>query len=483
MGSPNINFKTIPASSRTPGMRIEYDTRSGINALPGLAYKMLIIGQMLATGQAPALTPMEVFSSSDAGTYFGLGSNAYIMARAALAANPYLQLTVIGVPDAGAGQQASGTITITVTGTPQAGALRVYIGGMDWVDVAISNADTATSIAASIVTAITANKDLPVSAAAAQGVATLTALNKGLWGNEITLGYTLTNASNVTCAIVPMAGGATNPTLTNALAAVFGAQYDVYVTPYNNSTDLPTVKAQIDAVSSAMEQRPGVGVFGCNGSLSAATTLASAINDYRMYCMYVRYITSQQKAMPCELAACYGAIMCAQTTPNLPLFSLFMTGLPVPAVADRFSGTEIESCLSNGTGLANVGPDGSLEIVRAVSTFITDSSGSSEPWMIDLGKIRALDYLRAALLMRMRAHYARALLTQKVLNSIKDDAIDVCLTLEPLGITQNTTDLAGQFVCEVDSQNVGQANLKVPADIVDGLQIIAGQIVLTNVTG
>jgi phage tail sheath gpL-like len=46
-----------------------------------------------------------------------------------------------------------------------------------------------------------------------------------------------------------MASGATNPTLADALAVVFGEKYDIIVTPYNNQTDLTTLRIHLDSVA------------------------------------------------------------------------------------------------------------------------------------------------------------------------------------------------------------------------------------------
>jgi len=63
-----------------------------------------------------AEVPTQVFSDGAAGTAFGQGSLAHLMARAAIQRNPYLDLTVVALNDA-AGIAASGTITITQTAT------------------------------------------------------------------------------------------------------------------------------------------------------------------------------------------------------------------------------------------------------------------------------------------------------------------------------------------------------------------------------
>ena len=100
MASPNISFDSIPASIRKPGKYFEFNTKLAVRTLPGNLQKVLAIGQRLASGTQPALAPVDVFSDEQAAQLFGRGSAAHLMARAAITANPYLQLTVIAVDDA-----------------------------------------------------------------------------------------------------------------------------------------------------------------------------------------------------------------------------------------------------------------------------------------------------------------------------------------------------------------------------------------------
>jgi phage tail sheath gpL-like len=156
----NIIFSYIPANIRTPGVYAEYNLRNAVQGLLGTNWQTLLIAQMLASGSALALTPTQVFQESDAMAYFGVGSQAHLMARAALEANRYLQLTVIGVSDAGGAVAATGTITITGPATA-AGIISIFVSDEE-IDVNVNNTDTAIAIAGNIVSALNNMGDLPV---------------------------------------------------------------------------------------------------------------------------------------------------------------------------------------------------------------------------------------------------------------------------------------------------------------------------------
>ena len=82
----------------------------------------------------------------------------------------------------GAGVAATGTITVTAPAT-QAGELALYIAGQK-VSVGVAAADPIATVATNIAAAITALPDLPVTAAAAGAVVTLTSKWKGITGQR-----------------------------------------------------------------------------------------------------------------------------------------------------------------------------------------------------------------------------------------------------------------------------------------------------------
>lgn len=166
MSSPNISFDTI-GTNRKPGQYIEFNTRLAVRTLPGNTQKVLMIAPMLASGLSAPLVIQSVFSDEEAATYFGRGSLAHLMATAAIGAYPYLQLQIVGVSDAATATAATGKIALTGTAS-SGGKLSVTINGTR-IDVGISAADTAETIAAALTELITQKDGLPVTATANAG--------------------------------------------------------------------------------------------------------------------------------------------------------------------------------------------------------------------------------------------------------------------------------------------------------------------------
>ena len=214
MASPHISFDSIPSSIRKPGKYFEFNTKLAVRTLPGNLQKVLMLGQKLVAGTQAAMAPVDVFSDEQAAQLFGRGSQLHLMVRAAIKANPYLQLTTVAIADP-AGNAATGTTTLAGTATGS-GVLTLWVGA-NRVDIAVNSGDTAAIVAAALAVAVTAQPDIPVTSAAAAGVVTHTCYHKGTFGNDIKLVASCT-APGLTATVVTLAGGTLDPDYTATLA-------------------------------------------------------------------------------------------------------------------------------------------------------------------------------------------------------------------------------------------------------------------------
>ena len=339
MASPNVSFASIPSSIRKPGKYFEFNTALAVRTLPANAQKVLLIGQRTAGGSVLAGVITDVFSDAEAGQYFGYGSQLHMMASAAIATYPYIALQAIAVDDAGGSVAATGTVTVTGSATAS-GALTVAIGNSS-VTVAVANADTPAIIAAAIVAAIAARTDLPVTAAAAAGVVTLTAKNKGTLGNQIKLSTLIVGAAGVTAPAVAMAAGVTDPALATTLAAVFTAGHTIIASAFSDTANLQALRDHLDSVSGPMEQRGAIATAGHVGTLAQSTTLAASVNSGRVTEALVPSTLSQSF----EVAAAYAAMVASEEDPARPLNTLEIKRIGVIPLANRLSRTQQENAL------------------------------------------------------------------------------------------------------------------------------------------
>lgn len=468
MASKNISFDQIPASIRKPGKYFEFNTKLAVRTLPNNLQKMLIIAQRLTAGTVAALVPTQVFSDTQAAEYFGNGSMAHLMCRAAIKANAYLDLTVCALDD-GAGAAATGTVTIANAATA-GGVLRLFVGSRS-VEIAIATGDANTAVAAALKAELDKNPDLPVTATVALGVVTLTAKNKGTVGNQIDLVAEVT-AKGTTATVVAMASGTIDPTLSTALAKVFPEQYHLIATPYNDQTNLTTLRDHLDSVSGPMEQRGAVGVYGYDGALASATTLAGQINSGRICGVYLRGTRSPAY----ELAAAMAAVMAFEEDPARPLNTLELKGIHAPAIDQRFSRTEQENCLNNGVSPLEVGPGEKVQIVRAISSYLKDAQNIADISLLDITTIRTLDYVRKACRERISLRFPREKLSSKTPPKVRSELLDVLRLLEELEIVEEVAANAAGLIVERDLQDPNRLNAKIPTDVVNGLHVFAGRI-------
>lgn len=421
--------------------------------------------------------PTEVFSDAEVADKFGFGSVVHSMATAAYRANRYLELHVCALDDAATAVQSSGAATITGTATAS-GSMKLYVGNKK-IEVGVAKDDTAASVAIDLQNESVKYTELPVSVQvdpATPGKLLFKAKNKGLIGNQIGIGYEC-DAKGVTVAITAMTGGATDPNINDALTPCATTQYDNIAVAYNDATSLQALRTHLDFVSGAVEQRPGVGVFGFSGAIADGVTLAGQINAGRIVPAYTRFsATSKRQYLPYENAAADGAILAFEEDPARPLNGLPVVGMPAPHINDALTRTEQETCLYNGLTPHEAGKDGIVRIVRMVTSYTKNAMGVDDPALLDITTIRSLDYIRKAIRTRIALRFPREKLLSRVKDAVWAEVYDVLKLLEELEIVENVDANIDGIKVENNIQDPNRLDVVIPADIVNGLHVFAARI-------
>ncbi|EBZ2216964.1 phage tail protein [Salmonella enterica subsp. enterica serovar Montevideo] len=467
----DIQFDTIPGSMRKPGVHFEFNTRLAVNTLPGNAQRVLVIGPMLSTGTAAPLNAVSVYSEDEADLYFGAGSLAACMARAAINANSHLQLDVIGITDGGSGRAASGAVRVDGTAT-SSGTLSVWIAG-EQVSVNVETGDDHARIIPALVKTMEQTPSLLVSGEYKSETSQLilTARTKGAWGNGITLSAS-TTAAGLTLAPTPMVNGEMDPDIQPALDAVFSAGHHILICPFSTSAALSALKQHLDKTGGALEQRGAVGCAGWTGSLGNGITLASGVNSGRVSVPWYRGSVKP----PAVLAAAYGAVMAGEEDPARPLNALPLNGLDVVAMSQRESRNEQENALHNGLTPIEVGPGNTVQIVRAVSTYTVNAQGVDDVSLLDITSIRTLDYTRRACRERISLRFPREKLSTRTIAKVRSELYDVLLKLEEAEILENVEANKAGLRVQKNGKDPNRLDCAVPADVVNGLHVFAGRI-------
>ena len=469
----------ISTNIRKPGVYSKLNTTQAIQSLPQNAQTVALIAQKTGSGIGVADKPTPIFSESDLVLQGGTGSIAHLAGRAMLTANPQIVLDLVPLDD-GAGTDSTGTITITGTDATAAGSYEFWIGN-ERVEAAVAVGDTSSEIAQSIQTAISnAEQVLPVTSSISDNEITLIARNYGTLGNEIPVSYKASDTLiDSTATVVQPAGGTVDPTIDDALTGIFPGTYDLIMTSLNNDTAVTALKTHVNAVSEPTESRPAVGVYGYTGDQATIETQAgTTLNDGRMSAGFLPYdaTTERGHSLSYEVGGAYCSVIASEEDPARPLNGLVLTGIAPPSLEKRLSRTQVESLLVNGVTPLEVVPGEEVGITRSISTYTTNTLGFPDTSLLDLTTIRTLDFTRFAIEVRLSSVFPRSKLSEKTPDKVRTQILDVLRDLEEQEILEKVEENADMVIVERDPNDPNRINCAIPADVVNGLHVIANRI-------
>ena len=342
------------------------------------------------------------------------------------------------------------------------------IGNADVLMVPVAAGDSADTVGKAVKAVIAAQPGLPVSAAEAAGVVTITAKNKGTEGNAIRLLAACT-AAGITTAVTAMAGGDANPDIQPALTAVIAEGHDIIACGISDEANLLKLRAHLEKVGAPTEKRWAVGVYGDSGTLATATTLAGKLNNGFMLCAWYRGTPS----LPCELAAAFASVMASEEDPARPLNTLALEGIGLCDSKDKTMRTEQENALYNGVAPVETSPDGSrAQIVRAITTYTKTANGTADESLLDVTTVRTLIYVSKACIQRVALRFPREKLSDKTPARVRSELIDVLMRCEELEILEQVEANLPNLIVERDKQNVNMLDVRIPSDVVNGLHVV-----------
>ena len=491
MSSPNVSFAGTGISNnvRKPGIYFYENVANALQGLQATDDSVCIIAQLMSTGTVAAKVPTTIYTDADAGLYFGNGSVAHLMARSAILANPNIKLTVVGVADNGT---TKATGSITVGSVPSAGGtLYVWVGDVMGT-ISYDGSETANALCALINTALLPNSYLlPVTLSPSTNVMTFEAKNAGTVGNMVPV--TAYDANGVAwLTIAPMSGGATDPDVGvyssagTVLNSIVGGGYTIYV------NGIPQTAASHDAqtkiinmvnfVSGPMEQRPAVSVFAMTDLIdtlaNTKTLCGTTLNDGRTTCPFIAYdnSTSQANTEYFKIAAAYAGVLSSESDPTIPYDGLPLNSIAPPAVVDRLTRTQQEDMLNNGVTPLEVIAGEQVAIVRAITTYTTNSLSIPDITLLDINTYRTLDMVRFQVISRLASRFQRGKINARIIKMVKTEVIAVLYLLQQLEIVQNIDTYKAGVIVEVDSTDPTRLDVKIPTPIVSGLHVIAGTL-------
>lgn len=486
-----VPFSSIPSNLRVPLFYAEVDNSQANTGQQ--TQQALLIGQMQTGGTATPNTPVICQGTADAVALCGQGSQLAAMAAAYRASDPFGELWLLPLSDAVGAVAATGKINFTAGPTAN-GVLSLYIAGT-LIAVPLTASEAPAAVATAVAAAINANTGLPVTAIVNGTTITevdITAVNAGLAGNDIDIRFNYRGAANgeitpsgLTYTLTAMSAGATNPTLTTALANLGDQPFDFIVCPYTDTASMDAVKTLLDDQSgrwSWQSQVYGHAFYANRGTLSAQTTFGTARNNQHETVLGFNDSPSPNWVWAADLAGT--AAVALRADPGRPLQTLALSTALPPPLQSRFILSERNTLLFDGISTFTVGQDGTIALENVITTYQKNAFGQADDSYLEIETMFLLMFVLRDLAGVVTSKYARmklaadgtrfapgaAIVTPSI---IKADIIAEYQTLEYNGYVQNSTAFAQALVVQINATNPNRIDVLWPATLIDQLRVFA----------
>ncbi|MEY9404436.1 phage tail sheath gpL-like [Bradyrhizobium japonicum] len=487
-----ISFNDIPANWRMPLYWVEVDPSKAGSLTQ--RQPALLIGYMLPGGVATVDVPVPIGSVAEAQQGAGLGSMLDGMAQTFFQNSASQEVWMLPIAEPATGVAATGPITVTSAPT-QAGTIYVYIAGRR-VPVHIDAEDTMDIVAQSIADAIGADISMPVTAATAAAVVTLTARHKGIEGNDITMainyggslaGETMPAGLAIDIGTGQLAGGTGVPDLTAAISALGDEIYDYVAFPFTDSTSLDAIDMEYGFSDNGrwgwMRELYGH-VFGARRGTYADLLQWGPNNNSG-----VISVMSMEPAMPSppwNVAAAYAAKAgrALINDPARPLQTLELTGILSPPKHQRFLLSECNALAGVGLATQGVGANNVPAIRRETTTYqknLYDQPDDAYELVTTLATLSALlRRQKQAITSKYPRHKladdgtrfgpGQAIVTPKI---VKAELVAQYRQDEFEGLVENAKAFKDNLIVERDTTNPNRLNVLYPPDLINQLRIFA----------
>lgn len=483
-----IGFKQIPANVRVPLFYAETDNSQANSGQS--TQRALIIGQITASGNGVPNVPVMSQGVTDAAVVGGAGSMLHLETQAYRLNDTFGEVWYLPLADDPAATAAAGTVTFTAAATAN-GTFNLYIGGVK-VSMPVLTTQTTAQLATALSAAINATPALPVLAAPTTNAVTLTAINKGPCGNDIDLrlNYLGTRGGEVTPAgltatVVPMAGGATPPNLTNAFANFANQAFDFIVCPYTDATSLNAVQALLNDSAgrwSWSTQLYGHAFAAQRGTVGTLTTFGLTRND--QHTSIVGFYDSPTPNWLWAAALAGAAATSLRADPATPLQTVVIQGVLAPPLQSRFLLTDRNTLLFDGISTFSVGDDGTVAIENLITTYQKNATGGADSSYLEVETLFTLAYVLRQMKNVITNKYARTKLAANgtrfgpganvvTPNIIRADLIAQYRTLEQQGLVQNGDAFKANVIVQQSAQNPNRVEVLWPGTLINQLRIFA----------
>ncbi|PTT31896.1 phage tail sheath subtilisin-like domain-containing protein [Pseudomonas sp. HMWF021] len=483
-----IGFSNIPADIRVPLFYAEMDNSAANSA--SSAMRRLIVGQVNDDADSESIGKLVLVSSvAIAKSIGGQGSMLAAMYETWRKADPIGEIWCLPLQNETGG---SSRATVTITGTAtEAGLLNLYVGGVR-VQSTVAAAATAASVASALAVKINATPDLPVTAAAAAGVVTLTCKWTGESGNDINIAVNRLGKSNgestptgLTVVATAMSAGVGAPDAVDAIAALGDEPFEFLCQPWSDTTTLNAWKDAMDDSTgrwSWAKQLFGHVYTAKRGTIGTLVAAGQARNDQHMTIQGVEPGVPQPVWVQAAALGARTAVFISADA-SRPTQSGSLPGLDPAPASERFTLTERQSLLNYGIATAYY-EGGYVRIQRSITTYQKNAYGQADNSYLDSETMHQSAFIVRRMQSVITSKYGRHKLAsdgtqfgagQPIVTPavIRGELIAQYAKLEMEGHVENAELFAEHLVVERDSNDPSRVNVLFPPDYINGLRIFA----------
>lgn len=419
----------VPSTYKVPGQFAEILFAQGpATASAGERTVLLCMPKLAASGTWSANQIYRVRHEKDAEDGAGKGSPLHRGIRAFLKSNKLAKLYALPYLPTVGGAPVAAALDYTYTTDPSAtGVTKTTICGEE-VSTSFNSADTVTTVATAMKNAINAREWLPVTAASAAGVMTLTAKITGISQGDGTTGairvqveidsgvgttvQTENSSTNDALGLGTGTSGAEGTTteaaaLATAIATITASRYYYMGTSVWDATGLGNLQTH---VASKSEPIPGLRSVACaafTGALAAGQTIANARNFERLQ---VAWQPNSQLDPASIVGNVLGIRQKYESLDSAYNFDFYRNSSDwsIPAAyaeADWPDGSDQNDAIND--GLMPIASDGTGSyLVMSVGTRSKDSSGTVDDFRAaETHRVSVADEFTDTLLLRHRLNY------------------------------------------------------------------------------
>jgi phage tail sheath gpL-like len=475
----------VPSNFIVPFVGVEFDNSRASKGPAVLNFQTLIFGQKTAAGFGTAGQSIKVSTADEVGRLAGFGSQIHQIAKSYFKNNKVTDTFIYMLADASSSTAAAFSITVTAT-SATAGEIDIYIDGYR-IPVSVAVDATATEIATSIVTAMTAVEAyIPVTTiASSSGVVTFVAKNKGTVGNGTDIRFNYYEGElmpdGVECVSATVTAGTIDPTVDTMIEALGEEWYQVWVGPYTDATNLDAIETELLDRADVIRQIDGLYISARKGSDAELIAYSTATGRN---CQYV--ITGAAEDYPNSVGQIAGAVAgafaaSAADDAAKPLHRIALEGILPPKKEDRKKIVNRNSLAIK--GLMTFDPGNGVQTEACVTMYLTNSSGAADTSYQQATAMFTLMVLRYRFRNAILTKYARAKLAdsadnigpgQQIITPAigKAEAIMWFRQAESDGLVENFDQFKNEVVCIRDTSNRNRLNWILPPDLMN--QFIVG---------